>query len=761
MAVSFRVTGAWAELTADGSVAIPATPQAGDRLYLFARWKDFAITAQVTSPSGWTKLTEFADGSVTSGNGTGSVKVACWYRDWQSGDADPTIDFSTNPNNASAVIMVMAKASTETWLTPVAVTAAMTTWTTTSQTVSASSTAAVLGAGVVMGLIGIRDDTATMTRPTTGIDDSAGAVTWNGNYVESPATHHSTTTGDDGAADLGYRLVSAGATATLRMTGTISAAETGAALWVVQGIQVNLVVQNGAHAHTGENASLTQVHTLAPQNSSHAHSSPSLSLTQTHSLTVQNSSHAHTSNNLALTQVHALSVQASQHTHLVNTLTLTQVHGLAISSSTHNHTSGSLTLERIFNLTVQNGSHAHTVENVIIAQEHNLTVSDALHVHTAESPNVRTIAIIFLDPGGDAVGAIGYFNIITVTGSASATYDTSQHAVGVGSYRFEVNAVDSDSYAETTSILGQQGHCRVSFYFRYDLIPDSPTTILQGLDVDHLDLFRLVIVPEGDGVVVALQDEALTLYPGVIELLPETWNRISFSYIEHDLDDTDIKVYVNGVEEVSVTALPSGDTSPAIPYLRYGVILNPTIDSVCWFDQIYVDDGDDLADPGDILITAKLPATVNDNNWNATVGTGAINERPLSETNYQQHTASSGVRQTYTLQTAAVGDVDLTGNFIIGYMGWIWAKKGPGDDGDLPALIVNNTVQPIILTASPKLFRLPVTSSAYPSHAAGIGMRSNEEAADTFLYECGVVIAYRNAVSAVFQFEAMMLLSDV
>lgn len=232
MAVSFRVTGIWAELTADGAVTIPSTPQAGDRMYLFARWKTFSITATV---AGWTKLPEFADGSAASGNGTGSVKVACWYRNWQSGDSNPTIDFSANPTTASAVIMVMAKSAGDDWLAPLVATAAMTNWTTTSQTVAASATVAVPSGGVVMGLIGIRDDSATMTRPTNGIDDSGSLITWNGNYVESPATHHSTTTGDDGAADLGYRLVTTGATATLRMTGTLSAAETGAALWVVQG----------------------------------------------------------------------------------------------------------------------------------------------------------------------------------------------------------------------------------------------------------------------------------------------------------------------------------------------------------------------------------------------------------------------------------------------------------------------------------------------------------------------------------------------
>lgn len=231
------VTGTWARLVVDGTVAIPSTPSlAGHRMVLWASWKDFAIT--VASITGWTAIgTEFADGAVVAGNGTGSVKVMCWYRDWQSGDAAPTIDWSANPTEGHAVIQIFQKPSDKSWSTPLTVTAAMTNWTTTSQTVAASATVAVPSDGVVMGLIGICDDSATMTRPTNGIDDSGGLITWNGNYVESPVTHFNSTTGLDMSGDLGHRLVTTGATATLRMTGTISAAETGAGKWVVQGVE--------------------------------------------------------------------------------------------------------------------------------------------------------------------------------------------------------------------------------------------------------------------------------------------------------------------------------------------------------------------------------------------------------------------------------------------------------------------------------------------------------------------------------------------
>jgi hypothetical protein len=182
------------------------------------------------------EVTEFADGAVASGNGLGSMKVGCWYRDWVSGDVNPTINFSGTPQ-AAYCMQLWQKGAGETWDTPTFVTAA---WpvTATTQTISASSTVAVPNNSVVMCLIGLRDDSAAFTRAaTTGIDVASG-ITWNGNYVESPATHGTFTGGFDCAADLGHRFVTTGGTVTLRATATISAVETGAMLWVVQSVTV-------------------------------------------------------------------------------------------------------------------------------------------------------------------------------------------------------------------------------------------------------------------------------------------------------------------------------------------------------------------------------------------------------------------------------------------------------------------------------------------------------------------------------------------
>jgi len=239
MAASYIAASAWIELEADGTVAVPAGGSAGDRIFLFAAWKDYAVTCQITSPGGWTEVIEWADGTTGSGNGTGSVKVGCWYKTHDGTEStNPTMDFSADPTNSASAILIMRPGAGESFPAPGYVTAAVSSGTS-GATTESSATIAVPSGGVVMAIVGIRDDSATFTRGTdSGIHDKANVVTWNGNYAEVPSSHYTDATGDDLSADLGYRLVTTGAAAqTLTAYTLLSATETGAALWVVQGTQ--------------------------------------------------------------------------------------------------------------------------------------------------------------------------------------------------------------------------------------------------------------------------------------------------------------------------------------------------------------------------------------------------------------------------------------------------------------------------------------------------------------------------------------------
>jgi hypothetical protein len=237
MAISLKTAGAWTATNTDFTATLVGTPAAGDRYFLWVSWKDFTLTGTVT---GWTKITEFADGSVATGNGTGSMKVACWYKDWVSGDANPFFDLSGAVAAVLGYVMhLWQKDPSETWDTPTFQTGDWPAQGLASSTSAGDSAAIDIKSGsAVSAMIGIRNDTALFTRPATGIDrSSGGAITWNGNYVESPATHMSTTVGNDAAIDLGHRFVTTGGTAVvLNATATLSANETGAILWVHQGV---------------------------------------------------------------------------------------------------------------------------------------------------------------------------------------------------------------------------------------------------------------------------------------------------------------------------------------------------------------------------------------------------------------------------------------------------------------------------------------------------------------------------------------------
>lgn len=863
MAVSLRVTGSWAELTADGSVAIPSTPQAGDRMFLFARWKDFSITASVAN---WTEVTQFADGSVASGNGVGSVKVACWYRDWQSGDSNPTIDFSANPTNASVVIMVMQKGADDAWATPLFRTAAMTNWTTTSQSVSAGSTLAVPGGSVVMGLIGIRDDTATMTRPTNGIDDAAGAITWNGNHVESPATHHSTTTGDDGAADLGYRLVSVGATATLRMTGTISAAETGAALWVVQPVNLAVTPSFVSLSTSGFAPSLKT--TIIPANVSLLIAPFAASLR-----------FAVTPSNISLT----ISTSAPLLIDVLNPASQTLTTGL-------------------FAPTVN-------VTQNVTAVPTSVSLAVASFAPTAFIPS-----IIFLDPGGDAVQADDYFGL--AQGSGTVSFDTAQKVNGVGSWKFDSGVGNGNPHRKVTNVLGASR--RINRWVRFDSVPDTsgadsqftndqavysgggfsvPTNLQlddasyatatpakngaqgstlsftlnvpqdavidsikiiyerkydtaasigtsrvrylvgaeEGPNHDNMDMpttdtvvtvditadrtwthaevnaikviaealrgdtdtahtqswdyvkveveyhtaigilwgqengvtgtgviLRLSILPTGSGVTFRLSDADAFDFDGITVIPPDEWHRVALCFNQNDTDNLAVKLYVDGIEELSLVERGTGNVPPGgWPDLLYGWIDQPGTNQICWVDQLYIDNGSDLSDPGPIYMTAKLPATVNQDNFDTTGGTGAVNERPVDLANYRQQAGASQQFQNYTLQAADVGDIDISGETLIGYMGWAVAKRGAGPTSTGAGITVNGvTTNVTLLATGAHLVRAATMSASYPSNAAGIGLRSiTTGGADAFLYECGAIIAYRGPLEDIL-FAEYLLLED-
>ncbi len=233
----------------------------------------------------------------------------------------------------------------------------------------------------------------------------------------------------------------------------------------------------------------------------------------------------------------------------------------------------------------------------------------------------------------------------------------------------------------------------------------------------------------------------------------DTWIRISVNYAITNSTTNDIRVYVNGVSDITLLNVTLSAGVGTSNFLFRGSA-SPAV----YVSDVYIDNADsgaDLTVLGDISVTAKRPDAVNVGDFATTLGTGAVNERPLDEANGVEDTGGLGVSQNYALESASSGDIDLTGKTIVGRSAWIWAKVSAASV--LARLMDNGSASLITLTTSPAYHFLAVATAVYPTDAAGIGIQGSTTP-NTFLYECGMLIAYTPAVAVTSEQGAYTLL---
>jgi len=224
VAISLHTSGSWA-YAASGSVT-PTLPthSTGDMLIVrvAAKSSNIASLDITCATSGWARIGQFRDGTTNSGNGTGSVQVASFWKIAASAsETDPTVDFSQTVTQVGHEARSYQKAAGETWSTPVGDGGPDTT-VDASKSMTIASHVSVTAGDLVDFFMGIRDDT-TMTVPTI----TQAGVTFAA-VVESPDAAGIDTGGADGAYDGGYRIASSGtSSAAAVITGTLSTSETG------------------------------------------------------------------------------------------------------------------------------------------------------------------------------------------------------------------------------------------------------------------------------------------------------------------------------------------------------------------------------------------------------------------------------------------------------------------------------------------------------------------------------------------------------
>lgn len=348
--------------------------------------------------------------------------------------------------------------------------------------------------------------------------------------------------------------------------------------------------------------------------------------------------------------------------------------------------------------------------------------------------------ITFLEPGTDATGDLSFY---PVTGGAASS-DSGVSHTGPRSLKLFTSSPATLATARTPSCLADAGR-RISFWFRTDTLPAANAVIARFLTSAVQGVWTATLKSTG---IITQGGIGATGADGTKVLAANTWYRITVSFTITSTTVFRFDLFVDGVLDSSATA--GTLTRVGADLLRFENNPGAGANVTNYFDDVYVDDGNDYTDPGDVRVTAKKPAANNTNNFDTAVGANPsdrwtnVNEVPLSDTNGWQHAASTDVQENYTLQAASAGDVDITGCTVLGRTAWIRAKGAAGGAGT-PKIMDDGTETAVVLTASPALFKVTTTSATYPSNSAGIGMRSTNNADDTFLYECGTLIAYLSA----------------
>lgn len=283
----------------------------------------------------------------------------------------------------------------------------------------------------------------------------------------------------------------------------------------------------------------------------------------------------------------------------------------------------------------------------------------------------------------------------------------------------------------------------------FDDFPTTASNWIEIIESGVAGIFRINVTSAG-----VLQVEVTGQSPvNGSTLLADTWYRVCVVWSVTNSTTYSIKIFLTsttgaaGVLDSSVTNTGTLN-STTINHIGLGWI-NPGEGNSksMHVDDLYIDDSSALTDTGDIRVTAKLPIGLGTSNaFDTEVGSGPnrwhnVSERPRDDTIGWQQAGSSQVQENFILEAAAVGDVNITGLTLVARCAYMLAKATAGGSGT-PGIVDNGSVTAKTLTSATALYTVITDSASYPSNTAGIGMRSTGTTDDSFLTECGTLIAY-------------------
>lgn len=366
-------------------------------------------------------------------------------------------------------------------------------------------------------------------------------------------------------------------------------------------------------------------------------------------------------------------------------------------------------------------------------------------------------AVTFLEPGTDATQGFEFWQANNQVGTGTVTSDTAHVHTGTRAIKSNITAADATSVAYVASPDGvcADAGTRISLWVYFSTVSPSSQSQVFGCETAGDGTVTWNVGLNTTGKLVLHGGTGVTQSAGATVLSANTWYRLTLSFVVTSTTVYTCKLFINGVLEATITSgagtLPNIGSSDLMVGMQAGPLATNGAIMSMWFDDIYVDNGTTIDDPGAIQVTAKRPfanGTTNGFTGSGTpsgYGTGNaryVNEQPLNTANVVSVVgAGSAVTEEYNIESLSAGDVNLTGATLFGVRGWLYTKALAGETGKI---VVDGTQTNITITTSNALFtQNSATPTAYP---AGTGTDIGEVTATSLttvtLYECGILVAY-------------------
>ena len=345
-----------------------------------------------------------------------------------------------------------------------------------------------------------------------------------------------------------------------------------------------------------------------------------------------------------------------------------------------------------------------------------------------------------MDSGGDATNTNGGTHTLTSNGgfyegqSQTPTADCTVSETGPCSYEFSAGSSGNETAFEKNNVLSDSG-TRISMWVNFSSFPSSGGSgymaLIAAFGSSQSNYVTDLVDVNSSGKLCIDANSGGTCGTA---LSTGTWYHISVSYVLTSTSVNQAKLYVNDTlyaSETNQTWSATGTNE-----LDFGLLVSPnpnaTLDNVIiHVDDIYVDSGTDLSDPGAIHVTAKRPYSNGTTNQFTTGGSAGgygsgnaayVNERPVNTTDIVDSNTSTfdNLTEEYSIEGASQGDVDISSYYPIADEAWGYAEEHGSCTN--PALINQGSSTTEALTVSYAMYTNVANNTTYPSGNTDVGM---------------------------------------